>query len=44
MAMRLNDVAVLNIHEVDYRGIITEIFESESRLRNTNLSKKSGIS
>ena len=44
MSMNLNDIAVLNIHGLDYRCIINRISESEAvnLLQNADLSEKSG--
>ena len=42
MSMNLNDIAISNIHGVNYRCIINGISKSEAvnLLQNTNLSKK----
>ena len=43
MIINLNDIAVLNIHGVDYRGIISRINKSEviNLMQNIDLTKKS---
>ena len=43
MSINLNDIAILNIHGVDYRCIIHGISKIEAMglLRNANLNEKS---
>ena len=46
MSMNLNDIAILNIHGVDYRCTVHGISKSEivnvNLLQNADLSRKSG--
>ena len=44
MCMNLSDIAILNIHDADYRCIINRINKSEARnlMQNIDLTENSG--